>query len=185
MPPAARDCTFDHSATQFLQDIMAVMDFNKRLERAIVRGEQTRDEQLRRRHEQLMTEAELKTLHSRCRLELSERIEQCLQRLADHFPGFRFETIVGEDGWGAKVSRDDLELRAGGRKENRYSRLEMVVRPFSTAHIIELAAKGTIHNKEVLNRTHYQFLSQADTDSFAEMIDLWVLEYAEKYAARQ
>jgi hypothetical protein len=164
---------------------MAVMDFNKRLERAIVRGEQTRDEQLRRRHEQLMSEADLKTLHSRFRVELSERIEDCLQRLAEHFPGFRFETIVSEDGWGAKVSRDDLELRGGGRKENRYSRLELLIRPFSTARIIELAAKGTIHNKEVVSRTHYQFLSQADVDSFAELIDLWVLEYAEKYASRQ
>ncbi len=28
-----------------------------------------------------------------------------------------------------------------------------------------------------------QFLSQADLDSFKEMIDLWVLEYAEKYSA--
>ena len=164
---------------------MAVMDFNKRLERAIVRGEQTRDEKLRRQNEQLLSEAELKTLHSRCRVELSERIEHCLQRLADHFPGFRFETIVSEDGWGAKVSRDDLELHGGGRKENRYSRLELVVRPFSSTRIVELAAKGTIYNKEVLNRTHYQFLSQVDVDSFAELIDLWVLEYVEKYAARQ
>ncbi|HUG94085.1 MAG TPA: hypothetical protein VML55_24860 [Planctomycetaceae bacterium] len=164
---------------------MTVMDFNKRLERAIVRGEQTRDEQLRRRNEELMSEADLRSLHSRCRVELSERIEQCLQKLADHFPGFRFETLVNEDGWGAKVSRDDLELRAGGRKENRYSRLELLIRPFSPARIVELAAKGTIHNKEVLNRTHYQFLSQADVDSFAELIDLWVLEYAERYAARQ
>ena len=41
-----------------------------------------------------------------------------------------------------------------------------------------------IHNKEVFNRTHFQFLAEADLDSFRELIDLWVLEYAEQFAAK-
>ena len=131
-----------------------------------------------------MSEDELRTLHSQCRIELSEHIENCLRKLADHFLGFQFETVVSEDGWGAKVVRDDLGVSKGRQPENFYSRLVMLVPPFSPTRIVELAAKGTIRNKEVFNRTHFQFLSQADLDSFSELIDLWVLEFAEQYSAR-
>lgn len=160
------------------------MDFEKRLQRAIVRGQQTRDSRVRERAEEAVSEEDLRTLHSQCRLELSEHIETCLKQLADHFPGFRFQTVVEEEGWGAKISRDDVSGGRGRPVENRYSRLEMLIRPFSSAHIIELAAKGTVSNKEIFNRSHFQFLSEADVESFSELIDLWVLEYAEKYASR-
>jgi hypothetical protein len=60
----------------------------------------------------------------------------------------------------------------------------MLVRPFSSTHIIELAAKATVRNKEIFNRSHFQFLNQIDVDSFRELIDLWALEYAEQFAAR-
>lgn len=160
------------------------MEFDKRLERAIQRGQQTRTRKGREEAEKLLTEEELRTLHSQCRLELSERIEACLRQMADHFLGFRYQSIVGEEGWGARISRDDINIQPGGRKSTRYSRLEMLVRPFSQAHIVELVAKGTIRNKEVMNRNHFQFLSQVDAESFCELIDLWALEYAEQYAAR-
>jgi len=160
------------------------MDFTKRLQRAIVRGEQARTAEGRRKTQQALTEDELKMLHSKCRLDLSEHIENCLRSLTDHFPGFDFQTIVGEEGWGAKINRDDFQAGRGRQSENLYSRLEMVIRPFSPTHIVELAAKGTIRNKEVFNRTHYQFLAQYDAESFQELIDLWTLEYAEQYAAR-
>ena len=160
------------------------MEFEKRLERAIVRGQRTRDERGRERAEQELTLEDLKNLHSKCRLDLTDRIEECLRQLADHFPGFNYQTVIGEDGWGAKISRDDLALGGSGRSENRYSRLELVVRPFSSTHIVELAAKGTVRNQEIFNRNHFQQLSDVDVDSFAELIDLWVLEYAEQYAAR-
>jgi hypothetical protein len=106
-----------------------------------------------------------------------------LRKLADHFPGFRYESVLSEAGWGAKISRDDLAFSTD-RRESRYSRLELLIRPLGPAQIVELAAKGTVRNKEVFNRTHYQQLSEVDVDSFSEMIDLWVLEYAEQYAAR-
>jgi hypothetical protein len=160
------------------------MDFDKRLKRAIERGQQARDVKSREQAEQQLTAEQLRNLHSGCRLELSEHIEDCLKRLADHFPGFRFETVVGEEGWGAKISRDDFAIKPGGERANLFSRLEMVVRQFSQAHIVELAAKGTVRNKEVLNRTHFQFLSQLDVESFSELIDLWILDYAEQYSAR-
>jgi hypothetical protein len=160
------------------------MEFDKRLERAIVRGKQTRDSRSRALAEQAISEEELKALHSKCRIELSERIEQCLKKIAEHFPGFRFQTIVGEEGWGARISRDDFLRRSSRPPENVYSRLEMLIRPYSPAHIVELVAKATIRNKEVLNRAHFHFLSDVDLDSFAELIDLWALDYAEQFSSR-
>lgn len=159
------------------------MDFEKRLEKAIERGQQTRHAKGREEAERALNAEELKSLHTQCRLDLSEHVERCLRKLADRFLGFQFETVV-DNGWGAKITRDDLSAGPGRTAQSLFSRLEMVVRPYSDAHIVELVVKGTIRNKEVLNRSHYQFLSQVDLQSFRELIDLWVLEYAEKYAAR-
>ncbi len=44
--------------------------------------------------------------------------------------------------------------------------------------MLELVAKGTIHNKEIYNRKRYQMLTHVDIASFRELIDRWVLEYA-------
>ncbi|HEX6986394.1 MAG TPA: hypothetical protein VF170_13510 [Planctomycetaceae bacterium] len=158
------------------------MNFEQRLERAIQRGRNAKAELGREEAARRMTEEELRHLHSSARLELAEHIDNCLRAVADRFPGFTFSTIAGEDGWGAKVTRDDVRL-GRGPAETVFSRLELLVRPFSSAHIVELVAKGTIRNREVLNRTHYQRLNQLDVASFTEQIDLWVLEYAERFAA--
>ncbi len=160
------------------------MDFDQRLERAIERGQRQRSAEDRERAERAMTEEECKNLHSKTRLELSEHIESCLRKLVEHFPGFDFETIFGTDGWGAKISRDDLAPGETRPLTKYYSRLEMVIRPFTAGRIVELFARGTIRNKEVLSRTHYQMLAQLDLESFRDLIDHWVLEYAEKFSAR-
>jgi hypothetical protein len=160
------------------------MKFRKRLEKAIERGQRTGDARARDEAEKTVTEKELARLHSQHRLQLSERIETCLRQLADHLPGFRFETVVNERGWGAALSRDDIELKSGGRRTNYYSRLEMLIRPASSYHMLDLTAKATIRNKELFNRSHFQRLTEVDPTSFTEMIDLWVLEYAELYSAK-
>ena len=159
------------------------MDFEQRLERAIERGQRKRSALDRERAERALTEDELKNLHSKARLELSEHIETCLRKLTEAFPGFDFESIVGADGWGARISRDDITGGAGGLSR-LYSRLEMLVRPYTSSHIVELIARGTIRNKEVLSRTHFQLLAQLDLDTFGDLVDQWVLEYAEKYSSR-
>lgn len=159
------------------------MDFQDRLERAIQRGKRSSDAEALARAEQATSEEEFRRLHSQYRLELSEHIEGCLRALPRHFPGFRFETLVGDRGWGAAISRDDLQI-ADGRRSNVYSRLEVVVRPFSTSHVLDLNAKGTIRNKELFNRAQYQRLADADLASFVETVDRWVLEYAELYSAK-
>jgi len=158
------------------------MDFEQRLSKAIERGHRASDEKAKAQREQAVSEEEFKRLHGQYRLQLSERIEQCLRKLPDHFPGFRYETIVGDRGWGAAVSRDDLGLQGAGRRQNLFTRPQMTVRPMSSYHVLELAAKGAIRNKEVYNRTQYQRLTEVDITSFFELIDLWVLEFAEMYA---
>ena len=82
------------------------------------------------------------------------------------------------------MSRDDVEVASGRRRTNYYSRLEMLIRPPGKYHVLDLTAKGTISNKELFNRNHFQRLVEADLASFTEMIDFWVLEYAELYAAK-
>jgi hypothetical protein len=94
------------------------------------------------------------------------------------------ESIVGERGWGAAISRDNLRFdRAAGRSTS-FSRLEMYIRPYSAYHLLELAAKGTVQNREIFNRSQYQRLAEADLTSFTEMIDRWALEFAESYASK-
>jgi hypothetical protein len=158
------------------------MDFNQRLQRAIQRGENTRDVRGRAAAEREMSAEEIKSLHSRSRLSLVDRIEDCLRKLADHFPGFEYQSVMSDSGWGARISRDDLSVDRG-RGASFYSRFEIVVSPLGNVPIIEVVAKGTIRNKEVFHRRNYQQLTEADLDSFQELIDIWVLEYAELYAA--
>lgn len=160
------------------------MDFNQRLERAIERGQRKRSAEERERAARAMTEDEFKNLHSKARLELSEHIEACLRKLSEFFPGFNFETVVGTEGWGAKISREDIAPADGKGLTRLYSRLELVVRPYSPSQIVELVARGTIRNKEVVSRTHFQLLTQLDQEAFSELVDQWVLEYAEKFSAR-
>lgn len=159
------------------------MDFEQRLQKAIQRGQKRSDARRQEAEAQALSEDELKRLHNEYRLQLSDHIENCLEALPHHFPGFNYETIFGERGWGAGCSRDDIRM-SGGRRNNDYSRLEMTVRPFSSYHVLELTAKATIRNKEVFNRSHYEKIEDADTAKFIEFIDLWVLEYAELYAAK-
>ncbi|MBI85441.1 MAG: hypothetical protein CMJ81_19790 [Planctomycetaceae bacterium] len=159
------------------------MEFEQRLQKAIQRGRQLGNQRRSREEAEALNEEDLKSLHSKHRLVLSEKIESCAKQLQHHFPGFQFETIFGERGWGAAVSRDDIQI-SSGKRSNRYSRLEMTIRPFSEAHVLDLAVKGTIHNKEIFNQNHFEKISETDQDSFVELIDLWVLEYAELYSAK-
>jgi hypothetical protein len=158
------------------------MSFRERLQRASERGKQARAAQLDEAAAKALSEEECRRRHSQYRLALTEYIENCLREMADGFPGFRIETIVDESGWGAAVSRDDFRME-GGRRGTFFSRLQVVVSPYNTYHVLEIAAKGTVRNKEVLSRNHYQRLADVDLESFRELIEQWVLDYAEQYSA--
>lgn len=156
------------------------MDFQQRLEKAIERGKRESDARRSSAAKQGISEEEAKRVHSGLRLTLSELIEERVGKLPDHFPGFRYESIVGDRGWGAAIYRDD----AGPGRADYYSRLEMAIRPFSQARVLELTAKGTIRDKEMFNRSFHQRLDEVQLATFVESIDLWTLEFAELYAAK-
>lgn len=160
------------------------MDFMRRLEKATERGQRTRNAKAREAAAQALSEAEFQRLHADGRLALSEHIESRLRQLAEHFLGFRFDLVVSDFGWGAAVQRDDIGRGADGRRANFFSRLEIVVSPCSEYHVLELRAKGTIRNKEIFNRSKYQLLAEVDIERFVELVELWVLEFTELFAAQ-
>ena len=157
-------------------------DFEERLKRAIDRGQKSRSADGEAAGKQQSTEEELRAIHSGLRLAISEHIESCLRKLCDHFPGFDYSTVMNEDGWGARITRDDINLQRGVNR-NLYSRFEMLVKPFSSAHILEVSTKGTIRNKESLNRNNYRFLNEATEESLTEVVDNLVIEFAQQYSA--
>lgn len=159
------------------------MDFEQRLQSAIQRGQQRGEAKAREARAKALSDDELKTLHAQYRLQFSELIENCLRRLPTYFPGFRFETLFGDRGWGAACSRDDMVI-AAGRRQNAYSRLEMTVRPFTEFHVVELAAKGTVRNKELLHHSFYEKIEDVVPTHFTDLIDAWTLEYAELFASK-
>ncbi len=158
-------------------------EFQSRLESAIARGKKRADVKASQQRQQALSEEELKRLHTSYRLSLSDRIEQTVHGVADHFPGFRTESLFGEVGWGMACYRDDLRIQAG-RRNNQYSRLEMVIRPYSDLKVLELKGKGTVMNRELFNRSHYVPVAEVDLEEFQQMIDAWAIEYAEMYAAK-
>ncbi len=157
------------------------MDFKQRLHRATERGQQTKDAKARELAAKALGEEEFRRLHSSYRMQLTEHIEGCLNQLAENFPGFNFETVVDEKGWGAAIRRDDLSIKAG-KRDNLFSRLVITISPYSDFHVLDLNAKGAIRNKENFSRKHYQLLKDADLDSFEQMIEQWTLDYAEIFA---
>jgi hypothetical protein len=158
------------------------MSFRERLQKASERGKQARESRADEAAAKALSEEECRRLHSKYRLTIAEHIERRLEEVAENFPGFRFETIVGEEGWGAAVNRDDVGVQEG-RRRNFFSRLQLVVSPFSKYHVLEIVAKGTVRNKETFSRNHYQRLAEFDEESFRELVELWVLDYAEQFAA--
>ena len=109
--------------------------------------------------------------------------KKAVHRVADHFPGFREESLFGEVGWGAACYRDDLKI-VSGRRENQYSRLEMTIRPLGDTEVkvLDLKGKGTVMNRELFNRSFFVPVADVDEAEFEQLIDTWAIEYAEVYA---
>ena len=99
-------------------------DFSKRLESAIERGKQAADQKADEARRQEQTEERLRELHSEHRLVLCEYIEKTVNQLADHFPGFRSESVYDEDGWGSACYRENLHIE-NGRRTTQFSRFEI------------------------------------------------------------
>lgn len=159
------------------------MDFRERLQKAASRGARQRANREFAEAAEALSEEECKRRHSALRLALNEHIDGCLHQLADNFPGFEVKAVMDERGWGAAASRDDVAV-ASRRRDNLFSRIQVLVSPYNEFKVLDVSAKGTVNNKEVFSRHHYQPLSDADEDQFRELIELWVLDYAEMYAGR-
>ncbi|MEO1614915.1 MAG: hypothetical protein AAFV88_03640 [Planctomycetota bacterium] len=159
-------------------------DFRSRLESAIKRGEQRRDQSETEAKQKELSDEELKRLHTSLRLSLSDRIESKIKNIADAFPGFRTEGVFGDAGWGTACYRDDLQI-SQGKRTSQYSRFEMVIRPFNPElKVLDLKGKGTVKNRELFNRTLFRDIAEVEAEEFESVIDAWTIEYAEQYASR-
>jgi hypothetical protein len=158
------------------------MDFRERLQRATLRGQQARDAEAQAQAAKALSEEECRRLHANYRNVLNDHIESCLKQLAENFPGFDYEPVVSDKGWGGATRRDDFGMNQG-RRENYFSRLEILVSPHNQYHVLDIVAKGAVRNKENFSRNHYHLLKNVDIDAFRNMIEQWTLDYAEQYAA--
>jgi hypothetical protein len=159
-------------------------EFEERLKNAVTRGA-SRAESLQSAEERKRQEAEeLRRLHTKYRLELTDHIEQAVKKLIDMFPGFRYQGVFGGGGWGSACVRDDLVIERGSRS-NKYSRLEIVVRPVTEFNVLDLQAKGTIADRELMSRSLYHPVAQFDMAKFQKAVDDWVIAYAELYSMKR
>jgi hypothetical protein len=159
-------------------------EFEERLKKAIARGESKAESLLSEEQRKKQEAEEHKLLHAKYRLELTERIESVVKKMIDMFPGFRYKSVFGETGWGSACTRDDLFIDKGVRS-NKFSRFEMVVRPINEFFVLDLQAKGTIADRELLTRAFYQPLGQVDIVRFYKAVDDWAVAYAELYATKR
>lgn len=155
------------------------MDFEEKLKQAIERGHRRGAASADAQRRQKMSESEIRSRHNQIRLHVSDHIEKAMRKLADHFPGFQTEILYGEKGWGAAMTRDDVT----GPGRTMFSRLELFVRPLSSLGIVDMIAKGTIRNRELFSRNYYDELESTNIEKLEQLIDTWLLEYAELYAA--
>ena len=159
------------------------MDFDEALKNAINRGQDRADSQRDLDNKKQLSVDELKNRHSQYRLSLSEYIEPVLRKLCEHFPGFEYETIYGSRGWGGAVHRDDIRRGDTGKSGSFYSRLEITVRPHNEFNVVNIAGKGTIHNKEIFSWNYFKDIVEVSPEDFQQKIDAWILMYAEKFAS--
>ncbi len=169
--------TLGYSAPKSVLTTFKNMSFEDQLKKAITRGSRSNEQAKEAERLKKLSQEELKNIYNGFRLQLSEHIEQNLEKVVNLIPGFRYETVYGERGWGGAISRDDV-LRGG----TFYSRLEITVRPFSDANLLAIIGRGTIRNRELLSWNHFSELENVQLNSFIEQIDSWILQYVEQFS---
>jgi hypothetical protein len=157
-------------------------DFEERLKKAIELGQKTHAARQAEVKHAEWTASRLRIRHNDFRLSLSERIEGTLKALVNQLPGFEYENIFGDRGWGGAVSRDELDLKRGQRR-TIFSRLELTIKPLTELSIVEIAAKGTVGNREIFVRSHHRPVQESEPEEFFDIIDRWVLEFAQLYSS--
>jgi hypothetical protein len=160
------------------------MEFEDKLQRAIQRGQDRTSARANAQKRVESSKEDIRNRHNEFRLNLSDHIEACLKKLAQHFPGFDYETIYGAKGWGGAVSRNDIDRGPDGRAGSFFSRIELTVRPQNEFNVVNIAGKGTIRDKEIFTWNHFEDILEAGQGEFQAKIDKWVLEFAEQFATR-
>ena len=160
------------------------MDFEDELQQAIERGQKLGNARTVAKKQAAMSKEDIRNRHNEFRLNLSDHIEGCLKRLAQHFPGFDYETLYGSKGWGGALTRNDIDRGPDGRTGSFFSRIEITVRPQSEFNVVNIAGKATIRDKEVFVWNHFEEIEEVQQETMEQMIDKWVLQFAEQFAAR-
>ena len=160
------------------------MDFEDKLQKAVQRGQNRNAARSNAEKQAAMSNEQIRNRHNEYRLNLSDHIETCLKQLSGPFPGFEYETIYGEKGWGGAVSRNDIDRGPDGKAGSFFSRVEVTVRPQNEFNVVNIAGKGTIRDKEIFNWNHFEEIHEAKQQDFEQMIDKWILQFAEAFAAR-
>ena len=161
-------------------------DFTDRLDRAIARGSRQKQASEQQQQAAELSRDQARDQHGATRLQLTERIEMVLKALADRFPGFEYEGVYGVDGWGGAIYRNDIAIDRGARSSrDLYSRLQIHVTPLGEQppYLVEIVGKGTVRNRELLNRRHFERIDESDEQPFLDKVDLWAIEFAEQYSA--
>lgn len=160
------------------------MDFENKLREAIERGQNRNAARVNAEKKATITKEDIRNRHNEFRLNLSEHIETSFKKLASHFPGFDYETLYGEKGWGGALSRNDIDRGPDGKAGSFFSRVEITVRPQNEFNVVNITGKATIRDKEIFNWNHFEDILDANQESFTELIDTWILQFAETFAAR-
>lgn len=160
------------------------MDFESKLEQAIQRGQDRNAAKNDAQKKSKMSKEDMRNRYNEFRLNLSDHIEVGLKKLANHFPGFDYETIYGSKGWGGAMSRNDLDRGRDGKAGSFFSRIEITVRPQNEFNVMNIAGKGTIRDKEMFTWNHFEGILEAEQADFEKMVDNWILQFAEQFAAR-
>lgn len=163
---------------------MTKMDFEDELQKAIQRGQDRTAARSTAKKQAEASKEDIRNRHNVFRLNLSDHIESCLKQLAQHFPGFDFEVLYGAKGWGGALSRNDIDRGPDGRAGSFFSRIELTVLPQNEFNVANIAGKGTIRDKEIFTWNHFEDILEANQASLEQMIDKWVLQFAEQFAAR-
>ena len=160
------------------------MEFDDKLQEAIQRGQDRNASRSSAKKQAEASKEEIRNRHNEFRLNLSEHIETCLKQLAQHFPGFDYETLYGSKGWGGALSRNDIDRGPDGKAGSFFSRIELTVRPQNEFNVVNITGKATIRDKEIFTWNHFEDILDAKQDSMEQMIDKWILQFAEQFAAR-
>jgi hypothetical protein len=153
--------------------------FRDRLRKAIQAGADAQQQRAADQRLAQQQEQKLRALYDRYERGLRDHIEACLNELVDQWPGFDLTSVVSDKGWGHAVSRDD---RVHGRQDRLYNRLELTVRSYADYQFIEVLAKGTIRNREVIRRSDDDRMETADLALLKKFIERIVVEFARRYA---